>query len=685
MHQRAIDGYVGAVEAARATGDAGALRSARIGSAMSTGNRGNCRIELDQRDAGVADLEASLRQMSALEDPDGIATAMCSLGVAVGRSGRVDLGVSLARAAAEKWRSVGDEVKAVAADGCVGDIRAVAKQWDEALAAWARASDVAERVEAVDLVVEYAASAARVHVERKDYPAAIASARKARLRLADLVAGLGDLEAGTARQSRADLYAAGIRAGLALSLPDVVAEFIEGGRAATLLEAVGSRNALQFAVLPRDLADADVVLRDRIAGLRSGLTASIAAGERTKETRRLAADLHAAEDDLSRLGERVRREAKAAAQVVYPEPATLKEIQAVLLPQEALVEYAEAGGRLCALVVMPEVVRVVDLGAASVVDALCARLRPDSAGLDPGDGAVASLAALIWTKLDLAAAVRRVLVSPDGALGFVPLALLDRSREVVMIPSGTVLRVLRTAVPPVPVDVRTGPVLALGDVDYAAHRPTAAAVYVRGGSLVRLPGSREEAMTLGTRRLLGADATESNLRKALLESPAPVPPPTPRPEPGVPRPDRTPRWAAIHIACHGLLDRDRPLLTCLALTPSGDDDGFLTVGEVLNLRVPADLVVLSACDSAAGTRFRADGILGLNHAFMVAGVPRIVSSLWKVDDEATGALMKAFYGARRKGATTAAALRAAQDAIEADPRWGHPKYWASWTLWGLPE
>jgi CHAT domain-containing protein len=126
------------------------------------------------------------------------------------------------------------------------------------------------------------------------------------------------------------------------------------------------------------------------------------------------------------------------------------------------------------------------------------------------------------------------------------------------------------------------------------------------------------------------------------------------------------------------------------LTPSGEDDGFLTATEVFRLKCPADLVVLSACETGRGKIFAGEGIVGLTRAFMFAGAPRVICSLWKVDDDATLALMKKFYELWNpkdgtKGMGTAAALKAAQEFVRSHEKWKHPYYWAAWVLWGLPS
>ena len=99
---------------------------------------------------------------------------------------------------------------------------------------------------------------------------------------------------------------------------------------------------------------------------------------------------------------------------------------------------------------------------------------------------------------------------------------------------------------------------------------------------------------------------------------------------------------------------------------------------------------MSACETAKGKVYKTEGIVGLTRAFMFAGAPRVVCSLWDVDDEATQALMIKFYelwhpkdGSTGLGA--AASLKMAQEYIRSHEEWKHPYYWAAWVLWGLPD
>ena len=112
-------------------------------------------------------------------------------------------------------------------------------------------------------------------------------------------------------------------------------------------------------------------------------------------------------------------------------------------------------------------------------------------------------------------------------------------------------------------------------------------------------------------------------------------------------------------------------------------DGFLRMHEIYNLRLPADLVVLSACQTALGREIRGEGLVGLTRGFMYAGARAVVASLWEVDDESTAELMKRFYRAMLKeGRRPADALRAAQLEMSRSPRWSAPFYWAGFLLQG---
>ncbi len=147
------------------------------------------------------------------------------------------------------------------------------------------------------------------------------------------------------------------------------------------------------------------------------------------------------------------------------------------------------------------------------------------------------------------------------------------------------------------------------------------------------------------------------------------------------------QYRIIHIATHGLLNSRNPELSGLVFSlvdrQGNPQNGFLEAQDIYNLKLGADLVVLSACQTALGKEIRGEGLVGLTRAFMYAGVPRVVASLWKVPDQATTELMQKFYrGILQQGLQPAAALRAAQFSMWKEPRRSAPYYWAGFTLQG---
>jgi CHAT domain-containing protein len=151
--------------------------------------------------------------------------------------------------------------------------------------------------------------------------------------------------------------------------------------------------------------------------------------------------------------------------------------------------------------------------------------------------------------------------------------------------------------------------------------------------------------------------------------------------------DELSQYRLIHFATHGLLNSQHPELSGIVLSlvdqQGQPQDGFLRLHEIYNLKLPAELVVLSACQTGLGKEVKGEGLVGLTRGFMYAGAARVMASLWKVDDRATAALMKNFYqGMVKDGLRPAAALRAAQVQMWKQRRWQEPYYWAAFALQG---
>src|SRR6266511_3832437 len=147
-------------------------------------------------------------------------------------------------------------------------------------------------------------------------------------------------------------------------------------------------------------------------------------------------------------------------------------------------------------------------------------------------------------------------------------------------------------------------------------------------------------------------------------------------------------YRIVHFATHGMLNNIHPELSGIVLSlvdkEGHPQDGFLRLQDIYNLKLSAELVVLSACQTGLGKEIKGEGLVGLTRGFMYAGAPRIVASLWKVDDRATSELMKRFYQGMLgpEALRPAGALRQAQLTIWKEKQWREPYYWAAFVLQG---
>jgi CHAT domain-containing protein/Tfp pilus assembly protein PilF len=220
------------------------------------------------------------------------------------------------------------------------------------------------------------------------------------------------------------------------------------------------------------------------------------------------------------------------------------------------------------------------------------------------------------------------------------------------------------------------------DIDALLSVPLSASLLTRSASdlgfdrngklsLPRLRYTREEADAIYavTPAAKGLEATDFRANRSTATSPDLA------------------NYRIIHFATHGLLNSQHPELSGLVFSlvdKNGNaQDGFLTLQDIYNLNLPADLVVLSACETGLGKEISGEGLIGLTRGFMYAGASRVVASLWNVSDVATAQLMAEFYRSMEKdGLPPAAALRVAQIKMLQQKRWASPYYWAAFQLQG---
>jgi CHAT domain-containing protein/Flp pilus assembly protein TadD len=380
---------------------------------------------------------------------------------------------------------------------------------------------------------------------------------------------------------------------------------------------------------------------------------------------------------------RIRTQSPRLAALRDPEPLELTATAAALDPGTALLSYSIGEERSYLFVVGPEAghftVFPLPTSRKSLDDEV-RRLRAN-----PPD---ALRAAQPLTKLLLAPAAReiaaaeRLLVVADGPLHLLPFALLAdpaaprfliEAKPIFTAASATLFAELKGRRR----ENRIDSLLAFGDPRYPAappsHDPVLRGALREGLQLDPLPGTRAEVERLralfpeNAQVFLGTDATEERA-KALA-----------------------PERSIVHFACHALVNERHPLESALVLSlpdhpQEGGDNGLLQAWEIFEqMHLDADLVTLSACDSALGKELAGEGLLGLTRAFQYAGAHSILASLWGVGDAGTAELMRRFYGHLKAGETKDEALRHAQvDLLRgaAGSELASPFYWAAFEMIG---
>lgn len=440
----------------------------------------------------------------------------------------------------------------------------------------------------------------------------------------------------------------------------------ERARARAFLQLVGNnRLRAEQGADPQLVREAEA-LRTHIAERERG--ARNAQGD---EAKRIAADLERERQRYRTVMTRVKLSNPEYAALTAVEPLQIETVQNALAPDVTLISYFVSPGGVHAWTIDRTAVRheVLPIDRAALRRIVCWGMQfapPDEVRgvVRPGAGcsgtatAEEAYDALIAPLLD-GVRNRKLLLVPHGALHYVPFAALRSSRSgchlieeytLTYAPSASAIPFLQAKESSV-----DGGALILGDPETPLP------------ALRKLPGAKEEAASIarrlgGTARL-GADARESLLYATGSKA------------------------DLVHIAAHGLYDAANPLFSRVALAPGDSHDGSLTVHEILSSvdLTGVNLVVLSACRSAAGARSGGDEVVGLTRALLYAGTPGVISTLWNIDDAASAGLMDAFYRHLGRGDSAAEALRAAQLEVLRSEQHSHPKYWAAFLLTGDPQ
>jgi len=300
---------------------------------------------------------------------------------------------------------------------------------------------------------------------------------------------------------------------------------------------------------------------------------------------------------------------------------------------------------------------------------------------------------------------KRLLIVPDGVLQYTPFQALTLDKtagqntnvpliiehEIITLPSASTLAILRQNYgdrkpPSRTLAILADPVFSPDDERIKGKITQATTEKLEANNLglnrslrasnrqwppERLPFTRQEAQTISslfpsasTRQILDFDASRTTATEGSLAN-----------------------YQIVHFATHGIANTENPELSGIVMSMVDDKgnlvNGFLRLTDIFNLKLAANLVVLSACQSGMGQNIKGEGMVGLTRGFMYAGAQRVAVSLWSVDDEGTAVLMQKFYQKMlQQKLAPAAALRAAQIEMMHQEKWKSPYYWAAFTLQG---
>lgn len=479
----------------------------------------------------------------------------------------------------------------------------------------------------------------------------------------------------------------------------------EQARARTLLDVLQPGGEGQDGGAPAELLERRRSLRRRLS-VRAARQVTQTGADKGEALER---EMEALLGELDGVEAEIRRHDRRYAAFSAPPSIDLEQVAGLLDPGTVLIEIALGEPRSFLWAVSAAGLHSFVLPARREVEPLVRRVYERLSTVEVGvtdrgrdaEALARLLLAPAWGELGGA---DRLVVVADGALHWVPFAalpvpppgqgwesaqrapLLERL-EIVALPSATTLALQRqrparrssaskwAAVLADPVFSRDDPRLAGAAPPVqiaAAHDPWRSA----GASAVlpsfeRLPASRREAEAIAALSPAGQARIELDFaanRDTVVSG-------------------ELSEYRVVHFATHGIADTRNPELSGLVfslLDAAGRSrEGFLALGDVYELDLAAELVVLSGCRTALGKEVNGEGLMGLTRGFLYAGVPRVVASLWPVKDRTTAELMSLFYRAMwQDGLAPAAALRAAQRALRQDRRYRDPYSWAGFVLHG---
>ncbi len=429
----------------------------------------------------------------------------------------------------------------------------------------------------------------------------------------------------------------------------------ERARSRAFLDILGSKVQLGHG----PLLEEERALQGKLSTLRAKLAAQQEETEEDSEAvdpNQLRRELEETQQAYNDFLAKVRKENKEQASLMNVEPLTLKETQQLLEPGVTMLEYFVVGERVLLWVVERDRIRFVSspVSRKELVSKVSA-LRESVFQLGEKEKFRASSQELYKLLIEPALPHiqgKELLIVPHDVLHYLPFQALLSSQERYLIQ------------------------------DYPIY-------YLSSASLMQF--TREKRRAGGERVLvmgnpsLGDDAYNLRFAEREAKEVASVYPQSAvylRTEASKTRAmSLSPKYDMLHFAVHAELNEEDPMSSALLLAPEGKDDGRLKVGEIFSLDLKTNMVVLSACETGLGKLSSGDELVGLTRAFIYAGTPSIVTTLWKVSDRASYELMREFYQHLKTGKKSEALRQAQLKVMEQFPE---PFYWAAYQLSGEP-
>lgn len=403
------------------------------------------------------------------------------------------------------------------------------------------------------------------------------------------------------------------------------------------------------------LLQQEQALKNEITALRTQLVTLYNRPNNQWDTEAIATvqtQLTTLEKDYTNLLTELKLQSPEAASLVSVDVATLDEIQSLLDADTTLVEYFVTEQQTLAFIITRNSFQTATLNVTQEdltkkIEAF--RRFASLRNLHPKS--LQQLYEWLITPLKPLLNTSQLAIVPHGILHYLPFAALSTGDRYLSddytlftLPSASILRFLPQKRKP-----STGTFLALGNPTTTQPLPPLHFAEQEVNAIASL---------YNTKPLIGAAANESVLFSQAENA------------------------EILHLAVHGEFNKHNPLFSTLYLAADGEHDGRLEVHDIytLDLTIATNLVVLSACQTQLGQLSQGDEIVGLNRAFLYAGTPSVIATLWSVNDKVTGLLMEQFYTHLRSGMTKAQALRTAQ--MEVRFEYPHPYYWAAFILTG---